>query len=276
MCSYPPTSLLRNVTSYLNIADKVLNIQSDRQFLPAEQAELFEEAFNDMNDADYIFECNEPTLQAVVRTGKLKRLMDFAMFRRDDFNLHKAIDWACQYHRHGLLEYLDSLVTEGDDVMEKVLDQQVRNHCDTTSISDRDVKLLQQLFLNVIHRTLLNPRLLYWAIQHSPRKVVDTLLYNRKSKHLDLNSVNNKPAPIMACFLRPRLKEAEHYLLYLWRRTIDEPCNVDPETLKDAVRNWGTHERPPEKGGINATHIKTAIITEISNIEAEKEKNACC
>lgn len=215
---------------------------------------------------------NVPSLEVIIQDGRKDELRDFGTHRRDEFNLHKAVDWACQYYQCELLRYLDGLVQEGDDIMERTLDQQVRK---ITTVRGKDVELLKQLVLNVIHRTVIDTKLLFWAIHNSPLKVVNILLVNKLAyKHINLDHAENDPSPIMACFQRPNLKEAEDILLHLWSCTIKQPCNVDPQMLKDAVKNWGTTEREPEKGGVNEVHIKSAIISKIVDIEAEKEKNA--
>ena len=214
------------------------------------------------------------SLESIIRNDNLQSLKS-SLYRRgnamktcscplrlDRNDLHSAIEMACQYQRCEILEYLNCLVDHDDDVMERNLARQVRY---MKGIVDECIPLVNCLVACATQRSPLDPQLLSWAIEHSSMKIFNALLVNKKSKHLDLNASEDKPSPIMACFRRPNLKQAHKILVHLWDRTLNQTCNVDPETIRDAVNAWIT-----ANGEIVTKYRKEIILKEIARIEDVK------
>lgn len=230
-------------------------IQQSRQMQPAKKY------------SPSIFERKEPSLDNIIEDGDLCLLKSFMAHRSTNFDLHEAARLACKYYQADVLTYLDGITANGDSLMETLLEKEVKfigHH------SDKRHRLINCLARLVRKRSLLDPALLFWAIQHSDLKVVNILLHHPKSRHLNLNTSLSCPAPIMACFLRSGTWEARQILINLWQRTLHQPCDVDPEVLRNAVCSWGDEARPVEQGQKVSRATKTEMLDQIAHIENVK------
>ncbi len=225
------------------------------------------------------------SLESIIRKGDL-RLLKSSLSRRvavkkscscesklDKDEIHTAIEMACQYRQCEILFYLNHLLDRDDEVMGNILAQQVRN---ANIVVDECIPLINCLVACATPRSPLDPDLLSWSIEHSSLKVFNALLVNKTSKHLDLNAYEKRPSPIMACFRRPDLHQAHNILVHLWGRTLEQSCNVDPQTVKDAVNTWGNASKPFANGEVVTDYRREIVLKEIGRIEDQKMAKLSC
>ena len=206
-------------------------------------------------------------LDTIIQRGDIRSLEAFFNLTDHQFSLHKAIRLACQFRQCRMLRHLNSMVRSGDDVMGKMLEDEVKS--DTITETER-CRIVECLLLCVKDRGKLDRKLLSWAIQNSTLEIVRTLLLDKLSSHIDLNADDNEPSPIMACFLRPNMCEARQILKNLWERTLYHPCNVKSETIQNAILTWGQNDRPLHHGEGLPKNKQKLLLTYIAGIEDRK------
>ena len=206
-------------------------------------------------------------LDSIVQRGDMRSLQAFFNLTDNQFSLHKAIRLACQFRQCKILHHLNSMVRSGDDIMKKMLEDEVKN--ETVTGTER-CKIVECLLLCVKDRGTLDSKLVAWAIQHASLGIVTILLFNKLSSHIDLNAYDDEPSPIMACFRRPNMCEASQILRNLWERTLYQACNVKTQTLRDTILNWGENERPLHHGEGLPKNTQKALLTYIAEIDDRK------
>ena len=209
-------------------------------------------------------------LEKIIERGDMKSLESFFNLTNHQFSLHEAIRLACQFRQCGILRYLNLMVRSGDDIMKKMLEVEVKKE----NITETErCKIVQCLLLCVKDRGILDSKLVAWAIQHSSLDIVVILLFNKVSRHIDLNAYDDAPSPIMACFLRSNMCEARQILRNLWERTLYQSCNVKTQTLHNAILNWGENERPLHHGEGLPKNVQKSLLTYIAEIDNRKNSS---